>query len=294
MAIRMSNNVIGALNLATLLLSIPILVLGIWLRSRPDGTGCDHFLSTPALALGAALAAVSLAGILGACFRATWLLWLYLLATLALALALLCFTVFAFAVTATTTMHGAGAGTGNAAEAGYTAWLRRHVERGRSWARIQTCLADAGVCKHLEDDDNKTKKKAATHGGLSPVESGCCRPPASCNFTHAGGTEWTKKPAASAGAKGGGAPPPGPGDPDCGRWDSDDDKLCYGCESCRDGVAEAVRRDWKRAAVVNAVFLAFIIAVYAVACCAFRNSRRDNFAYQRSRGWNKQSPSGDA
>ncbi|CAO2202027.1 unnamed protein product [Urochloa humidicola] len=294
MAIRMSNNVIGALNLATLLLSIPILVLGIWLRSRPDGTGCDHFLSTPALALGAALAAVSLAGLLGACFRATWLLWLYLLATLALALALLCFTAFAFAVTASTTKHGAaaGSGTGNAAEAGYTAWLRRHVVGGRSWARIQTCLADAGVCKRLEDhDDDDDKKKPATParlagGGLSPVESGCCRPPASCNFTHAGGTEWTKKPAAAASARA--------GDPDCGKWDSDDDKLCYGCESCRAGVSEALRRDWKRAAVVNAVFLAFIVAVYAVACCAFRNSRRDNFAYHRSQGWNKPSPSGDA
>ncbi|CAO2188390.1 unnamed protein product [Urochloa humidicola] len=292
MAIRMSNNVIGALNLATLLLSIPILVLGIWLRSRPDGTGCDHFLSTPAVSLGAALAAVSLAGLLGACFRATWLLWLYLLATLALALALLCFTAFAFAVTATTTTrHGDGAVPGNEAEAGYTAWLRRHVEGGRSWDRIQTCLADAGVCKRLEDDndDNNKKKKAATlataAGGLSPVESGCCRPPSSCNFTRAGGTEWTKKPAASASAR---------GDPDCGRWDKDDDKLCYGCESCRDGVAEALRRDWKRAAVVNAVFLAFIVAVYAVACCAFRNSRRDNFAYHRSQGWNKPSPSGDA
>ncbi|CAL5012748.1 unnamed protein product [Urochloa decumbens] len=284
MAIRMSNNVIGALNLVTLLLSVPVLITGVWLRSRADGTGCDHFLSTPAVALGAALAAVSLAGLLGACCRATWLLWLYLLATLALALALLCFTAFAFAVTATKPGAGDAAvtATGEGDEAGYTAWMRRHVEGRRSWARVQTCLADAGVCKRLEEDDDdddskKHKKKAATlaGGGLSPVESGCCRPPASCNVTSA-----RPRPAAAA------------ADPDCGRWDKDDDKLCYGCESCRAGVAEALRRDWKRAAVVNAVFLALIVAVYAVACCAFRNSRRDNFAYHRSRGWNKQS--GDA
>ncbi|CAL4999079.1 unnamed protein product [Urochloa decumbens] len=279
MAIRMSNSVIGALNLVTLLLSVPVLVVGVWLRSQADGTGCDHFLSTPAVALGAALAAVSLAGLLGACCRATWLLWLYLLATLALALALLCFTAFAFAVTATKP----DAVTGAEAEAGYTAWMRRHVEGRRSWARVQTCLADAGVCKRLEkddDDDNIKNKKKATLarpiGGMSPVEAGCCRPPASCNVTSA-----RPRPAAAA------------ADPDCGRWDKDEDKLCYGCESCRAGVAEALRRDWKRAAVVNAVFLALIVAVYAVACCAFRNSRRDNFAYHRSRGWNNKQ-SGDA
>ena len=34
MAIRMSNNVIRAVTLVTLLLSVPIIVAGVWLRSR--------------------------------------------------------------------------------------------------------------------------------------------------------------------------------------------------------------------------------------------------------------------
>jgi hypothetical protein len=41
------------------------------------------------------------------------------------------------------------------------------------------------------------------------------------------------------------------------------------------------------AAVVNIVFLVFIIVVYSVGCCAFRNSRRDNYAYRRGGGWNQ-------
>ncbi|TKW10542.1 hypothetical protein SEVIR_6G171500v4 [Setaria viridis] len=282
MAIRMSNNVICALNLVTLLLSVPVLAAGVWLRSRADGTECDHFLSTPVIALGAALAAVSLAGLAGACCRANWLLWLYLLATLALVATLLCFTAFAFAVTASRP-GAAGDEQPGRLGGGYSTWLRRHVEGRRSWARIKSCLADAGVCKRLEEDGDKKEAAAGTlarlvgRGGLSPVEYGCCRPPASCNFTYAGGTEWTKpRPR-------GGAPPAA--DPDCGKWDNDDDKLCFGCRSCKAGVEGALRRDWKRAAIVNAVFLAFIVAVYAVACCAFRNSRRDNFAYHSSREW---------
>ena len=276
MAIRMSNNVIVSLNVVTLLLSVPVLAGGVWLRSRADGTGCDHFLSTPTVALGAALSAVALAGLAGACCRATWLIWLYLLATLALVAALLCFTAFAFAVTA----RGAGGDGGN------SAWLRRHVEGTRSWGRVRSCLANAGVCERLEKDGGKSKEAAAARlagRGLSPVESGCCTPPASCNFTYAGGGEWTR-PA--------GRGPAAPADPDCARWDNDDDKLCYGCRSCKAGVEGALRRDWKRAAVVNAVFLAFIVVVCVLSCCAFRNSRQDNFAYHSSRGgWNR---AGDA
>ncbi|KAG2579104.1 tetraspanin-8-like [Panicum virgatum] len=280
MAIRMSNNVIGALNVVALLLSVPVLAAGVWLRSRADGTGCDHFLSTPTVALGAALAAVSLAGLAGACCRATWLVWLYLLAMLALAAALLCFTAFALAVTSR------GAGDGGWHD---SAWLRRHVEGSRSWSRVRSCLADAGVCKRLEKEGGKGKEEEAAAlarlagRGVSPVESGCCRPPASCNFTYAGSGEWTRPV---------GRGPAPPADPDCARWDNDGDKLCYGCQSCKASVEVELRRDWKRAAVFNAVFLAFIVVVCALSCCAFRNSRKDNFAYHSSRGgWNR---AGDA
>ncbi|KAF8772953.1 hypothetical protein HU200_005355 [Digitaria exilis] len=265
----MSNNVIVALNLSTLLLSVPVLAGGVWLRSRADGTGCDHSLSTPATALAAALVAVSLAGLLGACCRATWLLWLYLLATLALILALLCFTAFSFAVVIPRPRGAAGEY--------YSTWLRRHVEGPTNWARIRTCLAGAGVCKHLEGKKATTTMAQLVGGGLSSVESGCCKPPTSCNFTYAGGTEWTKPAAATSQA-----------DPDCGKWEWDEeDKLCFGCQSCKDGVVDALRRDWKRAAIVDAVFLAFIVVVYSVGCCAFRNSRLDNYAYHSSRGWKR-------
>jgi len=281
MAIRMSNNVIRAVTLVTLLLSVPIIVAGVWLRSRADGTECDHFLSTPAIALGTALMAVSLAGLAGACCRATWLLWLYLLAMLAFIVALLCLTVFAFVVT---NKGGAGEAVSGAGYreyrlGDYSTWLRRHVKGRRTWARIRNCLADAHVCRRLEVEESKDANATSlARLGLSPVESGCCKPPASCNFTYAGGTEWTKTKAA-AGA--------GSADSDCGAWSNDEDDLCYGCQSCKAGVVDALKRDWKRAAIVNVVILAFVVIVYSVGCCAFRNSRRDNYAYHSGRGWRR-------
>ena len=103
------------------------------------------------------------------------------------------------------------------------------------------------------------------------VQSGCCKPPTSCNFTYVTGTEWTKTTTPAGAAA----------DPDCGTWSNE--ALCYDCQSCKAGVVATFKRDWKRVAVVNIVFLVFIIIVYSVGCCAFRNNRRDN-AY-RSAGW---------
>ncbi|GJN03644.1 hypothetical protein PR202_ga21111 [Eleusine coracana subsp. coracana] len=277
MAFRLSNNVIGALNLITFLLSIPVLGAVIWLRTRSDGTECDHFLSTPVIAFGAFLLAVSLLGLVGACCRVTWLLWLYLLAMFVLIVALLCFTVFAFVVTnkgAGDAVSGAGFKEYRLGD--YSTWLRRHVESRKNWARIRSCLADAHVCRHVEEEDRGATLAQFLQADLSPVESGCCKPPTSCNFAYEGGTEW-KKPkedAAAAAAV-----------QDCAAWDNDEDKLCYDCRSCKAGVVDALKRDWKRAAIVNVVFLVFIIVVYSVGCCAFRNSRRDNYAYHRAGGW---------
>ncbi|KAJ1268659.1 hypothetical protein BS78_07G151500 [Paspalum vaginatum] len=276
MAIRMSNNVTRVLALLTLLLSAAVLGAGVWLRSRAaaDGAGhCDRSLSTAAIALGAALTAAALAGLAAACCRATWLLWLYLLAMLALIAALLCLTAFALAVT----------DDGRAARAGgrriggfhYSTWLRRHVEARATWARIRACLAGARVCSRRMEDASATGL-ARLGPSSSPVESGCCRPPAGCNFTYAaGGAEWAKAAAVASGSA----------DPDCAAWGNGDDELCYGCQSCKNGVVAALRRDWRRAAIVNAVFLAVIVVVYCLSCCAFRNSRLDNYAYHSGRRW---------
>ena len=65
-------------------------------------------------------------------------------------------------------------------------------------------------------------------------------------------------------------------DPDCNTWSNDPRALCYDCQSCKAGVLANVKNDWKKIATVNIIFLIFLIIVYSVGCCAFRNNRRDN------------------
>ncbi|NP_001105285.1 senescence-associated protein DH [Zea mays] len=268
MAFRLSNNLIGVLNFVTFLLSVPILGAGIWLGHRADGTECERYLSAPVIALGAFLLAVSLAGLVGACCRVTWLLWAYLLAMFVLILVLFCFTVFAFVVT----NRGAGeAVSGRGYKeyrlGDYSNWLQKRVENTRNWDRIRSCLQDSKVCKSLQDKNETVAQFMSS--SLSPIESGCCKPPTSCGYTYVGGTDWTPVTTNST-------------DPDCKTWSNDASALCYNCQSCKAGVVATFQRNWKRVAVVCIVFLVFIIIVYSVGCCAFRNNRRDN-AYRG--GW---------
>jgi hypothetical protein len=104
---------------------------------------------------------------------------------------------------------------------------------------------------------------------LVDLQSGCCKPPNSCNFIYVNPTNWTKPAGVNANA-------------DCDAWDNDPAVLCYSCESCKAGLLDNIKSNWKKVAVLNVIFLVFLIIVYSVGCCAFRNNRKDN-AY-----WNRQ------
>jgi hypothetical protein len=126
---RLSNTVIGYLNLLTLVASIPVIGAGLWL-AHGSSTTCESALQAPLLAIigGFVVLLVSLAGFIGGCYHVACALWLYLLAMLLLVVALLGVTVFGLAVTA---------GGGGRQVPGrpcrefrvtdYSAWLQKHV-----------------------------------------------------------------------------------------------------------------------------------------------------------------------
>lgn len=102
------------------------------------------------------------------------------------------------------------------------------------------------------------------HHILLSFQSGCCKPSNDCNFEYINPTNWTQ------GAT------PSTQNPDCAKWSNEPTKLCYSCDSCKAGLLDNIKSDWKRVAVINIVFLVFLIIVYTIGCCAFRNNREDN------------------
>ncbi|KAF6146767.1 hypothetical protein GIB67_007481 [Kingdonia uniflora] len=135
------NNFTCILNIVTFLLSIPILG-GIWL-SNPASTDCEKFLDKPIIPIGVFLLVVSLASFIGACFRVSWLLWVYLCVMFLLIVLLFCFTIFAFVGT----NKGAGEvvyerGYKEYKLGDYSNWLQKRVNGDTNWRKIKSCLMD--------------------------------------------------------------------------------------------------------------------------------------------------------
>jgi hypothetical protein len=271
MAFRVSNNLVGILNFITFLLSIPILGGGIWLKTHStQATECEKFLQDPLIAIGVLLLLVSLAGFIGSCCRVTWLLWVYLFVMFLLILLLFSFTIFAFVVTnkgAGEVVSGKGYKEYRLGD--YSSWLQKRVNNTNNWAKIRACLVDSKVCNSLAEKTESVQQ--FNQDNISPVQSGCCKPPSECNFTYVSPINWTKDLSVTS-----------YNNADCNTWNNANTTLCYDCQSCKAGVVANLKSDWKKVAILNAIFLVFIVIVYSVGCCAFRNNRRDNYAYA---GW---------
>ncbi|KAL2936192.1 Tetraspanin-8 [Bienertia sinuspersici] len=237
---KCSNSLVGILNFVTFLLSIPILGGGIWLAHKAT-TDCEKYLEKPVIILGVFLMVVSLAGLIGACCRVNWLLWVYLVVMFLLILVLFCFTIFALLLLT-------------------KVLVKLLVVVGiRS---INLVIIQIGCKKEL------MIRRIGIVLGVVWLMSGCCKPPDSCKFDYVGPTNWTKNANADA------------SNPDCTTWNNNPGTLCYDCTSCKAGFLQNLKRDWKKVAVINIVFLVFLIIVYSIGCCAFRNNRWDNSAPQ--------------
>ncbi|KAH7841691.1 hypothetical protein Vadar_033120 [Vaccinium darrowii] len=252
MYLRFSNTVIGFLNLFTLLASIPIIGGGLWLAR--SSAACEAFLQTPLLVIGFVILIISLAGFIGACFRVPWALWFYLFFMLLLIGALMGLTVFGFVVT------GGGGGDVVAGRVykeyrleKYSGWLRKRVAEGRNWEAIRSCVVGSKTCDKIA----YWTPYDYLQRDMSPIQSGCCKPPTSCDY---------------------GAPMLAQ-DPDCYRWNNAPTLLCYECDSCKAGVLESARNDWHKLSVLNIVMLLLLIGIYSIGCCAFRNTQRAETEY---------------
>ncbi|KAJ0984927.1 hypothetical protein J5N97_003283 [Dioscorea zingiberensis] len=259
-----STNFLAILNLLTFALSIPILSTGIYLAAHAI-TECEKFLQTPLIAIGILLMLTSLVGFVGASSKNVFLLWVYLFATFLLILAALTFTIFAFVVT----NKGAGETVSGARFmefrlGNYSHWLQNRVGNAKNWKKIKSCLQDSKVCNSLQND-NTTNKDEFLSKNLSPIQSGCCKPPTECGFIYRNPTVWDKPAGFST------------SNSDCNAWQNDASILCYECQSCKAGVTENLKADWKKVAIINIVFLALLIIVYAIGCRAFSNIQEDRF-----------------
>lgn len=263
--VKCSNNLIGLLNFLTLILSIPIVVAGVWL-SKQGNTECERWLEKPVIALGVFLMLISIAGLIGACCRVSWLLWVYLLVMFLLIVLLFAFTIFAFVVTNKGAGEAiSGRGYKEYRLGDYSNWLQKRVNNTNTWNRIKSCLQSGKVCSEYQTKFHNDDINGFYKENLNAIQSGCCKPSDECHFIYVSPTNWTKNTTATY------------TNPDCDQWNNDPNILCFNCQSCKAGLLQNLKTDWKKVAVVNIVALVCLIIVYSIGCCAFRNNRSDNW-----------------
>ncbi|VFQ61272.1 unnamed protein product [Cuscuta campestris] len=269
--VKLSNDLLVLLNFISLVISIPIIAGGVRL-SNQSNSDCERFLDKPLTVLGVFLLLFSLAGVIGACRRVYCLLWIYLVGVLFLILLLLGFTIFAFVVT----NKGAGeAVSGRGYKeyrlGDYSHWLQNKVDK--NWGSIRSCLEEGKICQKLIDNGNSSNNLMVADNfyklHLSALQSGCCKPPNDCNFTYVSPTKWIATAAQPIELMM--AEPMRPNNTDCDNWSNDPKRLCYSCESCKAGLIDNIKSDWKKVAQLNIILLVILVVVYLLGGCAFHN-----------------------
>ncbi|KAH9325293.1 hypothetical protein KI387_005471, partial [Taxus chinensis] len=243
MASRSSSFVIQWVNLFTLLVSIGVLGFGAWLGTRHSD--CDKILTLPVLAIGGFVFFISLFGFVGALKNISLLLWIYLILMFLLLAAIASFTVFAFIIT----NNGAGHTVTDQRYKeyrleDYSPWFQKRLNNTSNWKRLRGCLVKPGHCNELIKEYKTLKQYKRAK--LSAIEAGCCRPPSECGYParNASYYDLSFNPVSS--------------NKDCKLYKNNRAVKCYNCSSCKAGVAQYLKREWKIAAIFNVVALAVL------------------------------------
>lgn len=246
--------IIAIINFLTLLLSIPILVLAIWLALRSHHDCFPGFLHAPIAFLGAAIFFFSLIGFLAAKYHSLRTLAASMVLLFLIALLFLAFTLFIFFVT----RGGGGHRVQGAAFKEYrlhdfSQWLTSRVTNEKKWQGFKRCLQEKEVCGILNEQYRTLGDFDNAH--LSSIQSGCCKPPTACGDKFVTATHWEKAGSSDY--------------PDCGKWNNNPYELCFECDSCRAGLLEMVNEDWVKvvkACGVLLIMLAFLYLMEFSAC----------------------------
>lgn len=265
-----SNNITAVLNIIAILASIPIIASGIWLASKPDNECIANF-RWPIVIIGILVFLVALTGFIGAYYNKQGLLALYLFTMALLIALLLIILVFAFVVTRPD-------GSYVVPDRGYkeyrldefSSWLRHRVTGSGSWRKIMPCLAASDVCIKLTQNYITADQFFNSH--ISPLQSGCCKPPTVCGYNYVSPIMWTNPVNPMA-------------DSDCNLWNNDQNQLCYNCNACKAGLLGNLRKEWRKANIILIVAVVVLIWVYVIACSAFKNAQTEDLFTRYKQGW---------
>ncbi|XP_010933072.1 tetraspanin-10 isoform X2 [Elaeis guineensis] len=231
---------------------------------------CRRTLTLPVMGLGALILLVSLIGFLGAWKNITILLWAYLVILFLILVAIMVFTVLAFIITNNGSGHAvAGLRYKEYHLHDYSPWFLKQLNNTKNWRRLKSCLVKTEDCNKLPKKYKTLKEYKLAE--LTPIEAGCCRPPSECGYptVNASYYDLSYHPVSD--------------NKDCKLYKNAHDVKCYDCDSCKAGVAQYMKIEWRVVAIFNVILFVILSAVYFVGCCARRNAEGSRSSKVRGR-----------
>ncbi|XP_060971584.1 tetraspanin-10 isoform X2 [Cannabis sativa] len=243
MGVGTSTFVIRWVNFLTMLLSVVVVVFGIWMSTHHDG--CRRSLTFPILCLGGVIFFVSIIGFLGALKNSSILLWIYLIMLCFILIGILVFTVLAYK---------------EYQLKDYSSWFLNQLNNTHNWKELKICLVKSEDCNNLSKKYKTLKQYKSAK--LTPIEAGCCRPPSDCGYpaVNASFYDLSFHPVSS--------------NKDCKFYKNSRQVKCYNCDSCKAGVAQYMKTEWRVVAIFNVALFLVLSMIYFVGCCARRNASR--------------------
>ncbi|XP_073015765.1 LOW QUALITY PROTEIN: tetraspanin-15 [Primulina eburnea] len=123
-------------------------------------------------------------------------------------------------------------------------WLKMKVNSNSNWNNIKSCLYDTRICRDLEARSYNLKFYDFSTSKLSPLESGCCKPPSICEMEYVNATYWNKSNKEIYRGRGSDMDMDVPYDEDCDFWRNDETILCYDCHNCKEGFLKTLEGKW--------------------------------------------------
>ncbi|KAH1106254.1 hypothetical protein J1N35_010022 [Gossypium stocksii] len=276
MGMGTSNFVIRWINFLTMLLAIAVAIFGVWMSTHHDG--CRKSLTLPVLGLGGFIFLVSMIGFLGALKKNAILLWIYLIMLCMILVAILVFTVlalleqqmiaalrylssFRFIITNNGSGHNvSGLRYKEYQLKDYSSWFLKQLNNTDNWKRLKSCLVKSEDCNNLAKQYKTLKQYKMAK--LTAIEAGCCRPPSECGYpvVNASYYDLSFHPVSS--------------NEDCKLYKNSRVVKCYNCDSCKAGVAQYMKTEWRVVAIFNLALFVVLSIIYFVGCCARRNAGR--------------------
>ncbi|GMH09410.1 hypothetical protein Nepgr_011251 [Nepenthes gracilis] len=256
-----STFIIRWINFLTMLIAIGVIGFGIWMSSHHDG--CQKSLILPVLGLGAFILVISLIGFLGASKNNFILLWIYLIMLCFTLIVILVFTVLAFIITNNGSGHSvAGLRYKEYQLQDYSTWFLKQLNNSHNWKNLKACLVKSKDCSNLSKKYKTLKQYKAAK--LTPIEAGCCRPPSECGYPAVNASYYDLSYHPTSLNK------------DCKHYGNSQAVKCYNCDSCKAGVAQYMKTEWRVVAIFNVILFVVLLMVYFVGCCARRNAARSH------------------